>query len=105
MGTSIEVDSRQHCPARDHELGAIEERHSCGVRDGVRSGELRSTDPEKTAFILWATADALFVQKQFRYEELLPTYVGIVRDGLRNPEGPGTEVRESRRTAKSKDRK
>ena len=75
------------------------------IRDGVRTGELRSTDPEKAAFILWATADALFVQKQFRYEELLPTYVGIVRDGLRNPEGPGTEVRESRRATKSKDRK
>jgi TetR/AcrR family fatty acid metabolism transcriptional regulator len=70
------------------------------IRDGVGTGELRSTDPEKTAFILWATADALFVQKQFRYEELLPTYLGIVRDGLRNPEGL-----ESRRTAKSKDKK
>jgi len=75
------------------------------IRDGVRTGELRSTDPEKTAFILWATADALLVQKQFRYEELLPTYVGIVRDGLRNPDGLTTEVRESPRTTKSRDRK
>jgi len=75
------------------------------IRDGVRTGELRSTDPEKTAFILWATADALLVQKQFRYEELLPTYVGIVRDGLRNPDGLSTEVRESPRTTKSRDRK
>jgi AcrR family transcriptional regulator len=47
------------------------------IRDGVRSGELHSTDPEKTAFILWTTADALFLQKQFRYEKLLPTTLGL----------------------------
>jgi TetR/AcrR family transcriptional regulator, regulator of autoinduction and epiphytic fitness len=75
------------------------------IRDGVRSGELRSTDPEKTAFILWTTADALFLQKQFRYEELLPTYVGIVRDGLRNPENLSIEVRASRNRTKREDTK
>ena len=71
----------------------------------MRTGELRSTDPEKTAFILWTTADALLLQKQFPYEDLLPTYVGIVRDGLRNPESPSTEVRESPGATKSEDRK
>ena len=75
------------------------------IRDGVRTGELRSTDPEKTAFILWTTADALFLQRQFRYEELLPTYVGIVRDGLHNPESRRSERRESRGATPSKDRK
>jgi AcrR family transcriptional regulator len=75
------------------------------IRDGVRSGELRSTDPEKTAFILWTTADALLLQNQFPYAELLPTYVGIVRDGLRNPESLGTQPRKSLGATKSKDRK
>jgi AcrR family transcriptional regulator len=75
------------------------------IRDGVGTGELRSTDPEKTAFVLWTTADALLVQKQFRYEELLPTYVGILRNGLRNPDGPSTQPRQSRRAIKSKDKK
>jgi TetR/AcrR family fatty acid metabolism transcriptional regulator len=54
------------------------------LRDGVRSGELRPLDPDKTAFVLWTTADALFTQKQHRYEELVPIYVEILRDGLRN---------------------
>jgi TetR/AcrR family transcriptional regulator, regulator of autoinduction and epiphytic fitness len=75
------------------------------IRDGVRSGELRPSDPEKTAFILWTTADALLMQKQFGYEELLPTYVGIVRDGLRNPENLGTEPKERRGRTGRKDRK
>ena len=75
------------------------------IRDGVGTGELRATDPEKTAFILWTTADALLVQKQFRYEELLPIYVGIVRDGLRNPESFSSELRESRGATKRKGRR
>jgi len=76
------------------------------IRDGVRAGELRPTDPDKTAFILWTTAGALLLQKQFRYEELLPTYVGIVRDGLRNPENSLTiQSRGSRGAIKSKGRK
>jgi len=54
------------------------------LRDGVRSGELRPLDPDKTAFVLWTTADALFTQKQHRYEELVPIYIEILRDGLRN---------------------
>jgi AcrR family transcriptional regulator len=74
------------------------------IRDGVGTGELRATDPEKTAFILWTTADALLVQKQFRYAELLPIYVGIVRDGLRNPESLSSELRESRGATKRKGR-
>ena len=75
------------------------------IRDGVRTGELRSTDAEKTAFVLWTTADALLTQKQFRYEELLPTYIGIVRDGLRNPENQNGKTRERRGRATSEDRK
>lgn len=75
------------------------------IRDGAGTGELRATDPEKTAFILWTTADALLVQKQFRYEELLPIYVGIVRDGLRNPESLSSELRESRGATKRKGRR
>jgi len=75
------------------------------IRDGVRSGELRSTDPEKTAFILWTTADALLLQRQFRYEELLPTYVRIVRDGLRIPESHSSVLRKSRAQPKNRDRK
>ena len=53
------------------------------IRDGVRAGELRAADPEKTAFVLWTAADALFTQKLYRYAEVLPIFVGIVRDGLR----------------------
>ena len=75
------------------------------IRDGVRTGELRSTDAEKTAFVLWTTADALLTQKQFRYEELLPTYIGIVRDGLRNPENQNGKTRERRGRTTSEDRK
>src|SRR6516225_6571599 len=75
------------------------------IRDGVRTGELRSTDAEKTAFVLWTTADAQLTQKQFRYEELLPTYIGIVRDGLRNPENQNGKTRERRGRATSEDRK
>jgi AcrR family transcriptional regulator len=75
------------------------------IRDGVRTRELRSTDPEMTAFILWTTADALLLQEQFRYEELLPLYIGIVRDGLRTPKSLSTDLRESRGRAKSKERK
>jgi AcrR family transcriptional regulator len=74
------------------------------IPDGVGTGELRATDPEKTAFILWTTSDALLVQKQFRYEELLPIYVGIVRDGLRNPESLSSELRKSRGATKRKGR-
>src|SRR5215469_3618405 len=75
------------------------------IRDGVRTGELRSTDPEKTAFILWTTADALLLQNQFPYEELLPTYVGIVRNGLRIPESHSSVLRKSRAQPKNRDRK
>lgn len=75
------------------------------IRDGVGTGELRSTDPEKTAFILWTTADALLFQRQFRYEDVLPTYIGIVRDGLRNRETPGGDHGAARRRTKSKEKK
>jgi hypothetical protein len=34
---------------------------------------LRAVDPQKTAFVLWTTVDALFTQKVYRYEELLPS--------------------------------
>jgi hypothetical protein len=74
------------------------------IRDGVGTGELRSTDPEKTAFILWTTADALLLQKQFRYEDVLPIYIGIVRDGLRNRESPSDDRESARRRSKSKER-
>lgn len=55
------------------------------IRAGVDAGELRAVDPEKAAFVLWTAADALFMQKVYRYEDLLPIFVGIVRDGLSSP--------------------
>jgi AcrR family transcriptional regulator len=67
------------------------------LRDGIGSGELSPLDPEKTAFVLWATADALFTQKDYRYEDLIPIYIGIVRDGLRNRGSSPGEVRRTRR--------
>jgi AcrR family transcriptional regulator len=67
------------------------------LRDGVRSRELRPLDPEKTAFVLWTAADALFTQKLYRYEDLIPIYVGIVRDGLRNRESSTDDDRRTRR--------
>jgi AcrR family transcriptional regulator len=53
------------------------------IADGVKSGELRRVDPAKAAFVLWTAADALFTQRRYRYEELLPVFVSVVRDGLR----------------------
>jgi TetR/AcrR family fatty acid metabolism transcriptional regulator len=67
------------------------------LRDGMRSGELRPLDPEKTAFVLWTTADALFTQKHHRYEDLIQIYAGIVRDGLRNRDSSGGDDRRTRR--------
>jgi AcrR family transcriptional regulator len=55
------------------------------IGNGARAGEFRAVDPEKTAFVLWTAADALFTQKRYRYEEILPVFIGIVRDGLRKP--------------------
>jgi TetR/AcrR family transcriptional regulator, fatty acid metabolism regulator protein len=55
------------------------------IRDGIRRKELRALDADKAAYILWTTADALFMQKDFRYEDLLPVYIAIVSDGLRQP--------------------
>lgn len=55
------------------------------IRAGVRDGELRPLDPELAAFVLWTAADALFTQKLYRYEQVLPVYIAMVRDGLRNP--------------------
>jgi hypothetical protein len=75
------------------------------IRNGVGRGELRSTDPEKTAFVLWTTADALLFQKHFRYEDVLPTYIGIVRDGLRDRETPSSDFRAARCGTKSKEKK
>jgi AcrR family transcriptional regulator len=74
------------------------------IRDGAGTGELRATDAEKTAFILWTTSDALLVQKQFRYQELLPIYVEIVREGLRNPESLSSELRKTHGATKRKGR-
>jgi AcrR family transcriptional regulator len=53
------------------------------IRAGMGNRELRTVDPEKTAFVLWTAADALFMQKHYRYEEILPSFVAVVRDGLR----------------------
>jgi AcrR family transcriptional regulator len=58
------------------------------IRAGVHAGELRAVDPEKASFVLWTAADALFTQKVYRYEDVLPIFIGIVRDGLRNSESP-----------------
>jgi TetR/AcrR family transcriptional regulator, fatty acid metabolism regulator protein len=55
------------------------------IREGIRRKELRALDADKAAYILWTTADALFMQTDFRYEELLPVYIAIVSDGLRQP--------------------
>jgi AcrR family transcriptional regulator len=53
------------------------------IRAGMGNRELRTVDPEKTAFVLWTAADALFMQKHYRCEEILPSFVAVVRDGLR----------------------
>jgi AcrR family transcriptional regulator len=66
------------------------------IRAGVRAGELRALDPEKTAFVLWTAADALFIQKRYRYEEILPIYIAIVRDGLRGPAASGAGTHRNR---------
>ncbi len=55
------------------------------IRDGIRREELRALDADKAAYVLWTTADALFMQTEFRYEDLLPVYIAIVSDGLRLP--------------------
>ena len=55
------------------------------IRDGIRNKEIRSLDADKAAYILWATADALFTQNDFCYEELLAVYIAIVSEGLRQP--------------------
>lgn len=59
------------------------------LQDAIRSGEVRMIDPQKAAFVLWTAAEALFTQKQYRYEELLPSFIAIARDGLRNHERLG----------------
>src|SRR5579885_882724 len=70
------------------------------IRDGVRAGEFRPLDPEKTAFVLWTAADALFVQQHYRYEEILPVFIGIVRDGLHNPAGSKAAVAAKQRRSR-----
>ena len=53
------------------------------IRDGVREGTLRDTDPDKTAYILFLFGRSLFDQKDLPYSELVPTMLDIILDGVR----------------------
>jgi TetR/AcrR family fatty acid metabolism transcriptional regulator len=74
------------------------------IREGVRAGQLHALDPEKAAFVLWTAADALFAQKRYRYEEILPVFIRIVRNGLvGNDARPGPGKGGNRRLKKRGD--
>ncbi len=52
------------------------------LRDGVRAGELRALDPERTAFILFTGGHTLSNQTRYPYQDILPLYSEIVMQGL-----------------------
>ncbi len=52
------------------------------VRDGIREGCMRDIDPERFAFVIFTTGNALFQQTQHPYEEILPVFEDIVYHGI-----------------------
>ncbi len=52
------------------------------IREGIREGCFRSVDPEKAAFVLFLAGHALFDQRRYAYEEVLPVFAEIAMGGL-----------------------
>ncbi len=52
------------------------------VRDAIEAGELRETDPEKTAAIWFYMGTALFNQRDYPMEELMPTFIEMLLNGV-----------------------
>ncbi len=69
---------RLHDELTDHHVAIM----ASVVRQGIEEGSLRNVDPERAAFILFIAGHALFDQKRYPYEEILPLFAEIVMGGL-----------------------
>jgi AcrR family transcriptional regulator len=52
------------------------------IRDGIREGTFREVDPERAAYALFVSGQAMFNESHFAYEDALPTFANIVMQGL-----------------------
>ena len=72
------------------------------LRDGMKQGAFRSFDPEKAAFIVFITGEALYRQHFYTYAELHPTFNDMMLNGLLTPSTDRHRPKSKRRKAKRK---
>ncbi len=52
------------------------------ARDAIEAGEMREMDPEKIALLWFHMGTALFEQREYPMEEVLPAFVDMVFNGI-----------------------